>query len=428
MRWRDALVWVPKLLAGWLFLTMLLASFLLALKPWLSDAVPWLYSGLAPELVGVQSRGEPPVLSASRVLDRRFQQALEAWVGDNVPHRPLLVRGFNEALWRAFRTSFMSNGRIIAGRQDTLFEESYILDHCGLARATDMRELPNFVRRLRPVQDWFTARGQLFLYMLAPVKTNWSPERIPSAYPCPAADRDRTYRHASALFKSAGVNFVDARAALETMRSKTPVELYPRTGIHWNWLGAALAANALVEKARALGLADVPLLSYDVSVAPDELPGSIDRDLANLLNLLSAPRGASSPVLRTRPGENGPARCSLVAVNDSFMLQPGFLLQEGGVFRSVEVNSYFYMARRRFPDWTPMAVDPDAPGAYAALFAADVVVLEEIESRIGAPFATMFLGLVEREMARGGAVTGTTPMRCGGSVTSSGDASDRMVR
>jgi hypothetical protein len=62
---------------------------------------------------------------------------------------------------------------------------------------------------------------------------------------------------------------------------------------------------------------------------------------------------ASSPVLRTRPGENGPARCSLVAVNDSFMHQPGFLLQEGGVFRSVEVNSYFYMERRRFPDWTP---------------------------------------------------------------------------
>jgi hypothetical protein len=136
------------------------------------------------------------------------------------------------------------------------------------------------------------------------------------------------YDLAIRALQSKGINVVDARAALEAARfGRLPAELFPRNGTHWNWLGAATAANALVDKVRSLGLPDLPHLSYDVTIEPDELPNSFDRDLSDLLNLLITPRGDPSPILRIKARQT----------------------KSLGVFPSVETNSYFNLARRHFP-------------------------------------------------------------------------------
>jgi hypothetical protein len=54
-------------------------------------------------------------------------------------------------------------------------------------------------------------------------------------------------------------------------------------------------------------------------------------------------------------------------------------------------------------------VDPEAPDAYAFLFSADVVVLEEVENHVGGTLAMKFLDLVERERMRAGS-GGTSSM------------------
>jgi hypothetical protein len=376
---------------------MLVAGFLTVLRPWLVQPAAWLYYGLVPELWGVvRDNGGVPMLNADNVLSGRLQRALETWVSENIPQRDLVVRGLNEFMWRSFGTSFMSNGTIVLGKERTLFEMGYILSYCGLQEAPDTERLRNFAMRMRAAQEWFARRGQTFVYMLAPVKTSWFPDRIPSSFPCPTEKRDRIYRQVVAVLSAEGVNVVDARAALEAVRvDQLAVELFPRNGTHWNWLGAAMAANAIVDKVRSLDLPDLPRLSYKVQTEPDEL--SFDRDLSALLNLLSRPPGAPSPVIIATPQHGRSTDCTFAAVNDSFLHQPAYLLQTGGIFRNVETNSYFNLDRRHFPDWRAYPVDLTAPNAYAFLFAADVVVLEEIESRVGGPFAMQFLELVERE-------------------------------
>jgi hypothetical protein len=99
------------------------------------------------------------------------------------------VRSFNEILWRIFGTSVMSNGQIVVGRKQTLFEMGYLLSYCGLQKTTGADALLDFAKRLRSAQDWFANRGQRFVYMLAPMKVSWFPDRIPQSYRCPDSTR-----------------------------------------------------------------------------------------------------------------------------------------------------------------------------------------------------------------------------------------------
>ena len=120
-------------------------------------------------------------------------------------------------------------------------------------------------------------------------------------------------------------------------------------------------------------------------------------------------------------GQSGSVGCTLATINDSFMHQPAYLLQTGGVFRTVETNSYFNLARRHFSNWQPDPVDSGAPEAYAFLFAAEVVVLEEVETHVGGPLAMKFLDLVEQEKKRAGSGgRGLIPPHCEVRGTASG--------
>jgi hypothetical protein len=53
------------------------------------------------------------------------------------------------------------------------------------------------------------------------------------------------------------------------------------------------------------------------------------------------------------------------------------------------------------------ALNMDSPEAFAPLLKADVIVLEEVDYRIGGPFVDYFLTLMEHAMQNGG--TGLPP-------------------
>jgi alginate O-acetyltransferase complex protein AlgJ len=397
---RDSILrWIPQAVAAAVFLTMLCAGVLVLVRPLLEPTRPWIFRGLVPELAGVRIAREPVALTLPSVMTGHFQKEADSWVGDNVPQRALVVRSFNEALWDTFGGSYMAQGSLVRGRQGTLFEIRYILRYCGIVKS-DMRDVSAFAARLRKVQDWFAARGQRFVYFLSPPKPYWFPDRIPASFPCGEDVRDKDYAPTVRIMENAGINIVDARAALEKARGTEPAALYPINGIHWNWLGAAVGAQALADKVRSLGVPDLPGLSYTVEIEPDESEAFFDRDLSSLLNLLTLPRGAPAPKLHVVAAPAASSRCRVAAVNTSYLGQPAYLAQTAKIFESFEANYYFFGGRRYLPDWTDHAINRDDPAAYDSIFKADIVILEELGSRIGAPYSLLFLEMVEREMAR----------------------------
>ena len=349
-------------------------------------------------LVGV--RVSPPIvqLTARRVLDGKFQRSTEIWVGDHLTERPLIVRAYNELQWQGFGTSVMSNRILLRAPNGTLYEQSYIISYCGIKSATDVRGLPGFVRRLRAVQDWFKARGRPLVYYMAPVKPTWFKGPIPTTFPCAMEKRDTLRPLVRAALDQAGIDYVDGPAVLEAWRGHVPVELFPRNGLHWNQLGAAIGADALLRKLRDMGVGPLPAFSYRVVMQADET--GYDRDLADLLNLLWRTPGRPAPHVDVTPAEP-PGTLRLAAVNDSFFQHiPIELLEQGRVFRSETMFGYMTAEQHHYEGGRIEAVREDTAEVLRTLLDADVVVLEEVESRVGGRYALQFLDMLEAEMAR----------------------------
>jgi alginate O-acetyltransferase complex protein AlgJ len=388
---------VPRLLAFFLLAVQGIIGMLTLLQPLAGETAPALFRSWAPPLQGMRAGTPTVALHIASVMDSSFQRAAEAWIGDHVAQRPAIVRAYNEALWRGFGTSYMDNRSLVRGVGGTLFEQSYILTYCGISLATDVAGLPAFARRLRAAEDWFEKRGRHLVYFLAPVKTNWFPDRIPTSFPCPAEHQNAVRLSILAAFGEAGVDYVDGPASLEARRGHFPVELFPRNGIHWNWLGATIGADALLQKLRELGLHTLPGLKYDVSITDQET--GLDRDLSDLLNLLWPPPGDPSPDVVVTPTKPA-GLLRIAAVNDSFLPLPISLLERGRVFRSANLFGYLALEQLRYEGDTVVPIKLAGADITRTLLDADVVVLEEVESRVGGPYALQFLSMVEAEMAR----------------------------
>lgn len=384
---RTLLTWTPRILAA----LALVVLALLGASPLLRERLP------TPEpLVGMQLPAQRPPLTLAALWSGEYQKATEANAATALPPRPAIVRAFNQAQWNTFGTSYMASGTIIRGRKGALYEESYITAKCGLLIPVKLKRLPQFAQRLRRAQDWFEARGQRFVYVVAPVKTTWFPQYIPPGYPCDGPKADTIYPTARKALDAAGVHWVDGRAALEAQRGKLGYEFFPRNGIHWNDLGVALTADAFAAELRRQGVAG-PKLAWTVETAPDEV-GS-DRDLAGLLNLAHPPRAWKTPRVTPQPlGPPGSGKLTLTAVNDSFMDTLALYLSRTEIVSRARNYGYVNLATAEYRSGGVAAIPAD--GLLQDLRTSDIVVLETVETQAGGELGQRFLKIVEAEMAR----------------------------
>ena len=383
---RALLTWTPRILAL-AVLRGLGAIGASALKDHPADTT----------LLGMQLPPEKVALTPAALWHGEYQKAAEARAAASLPQRPAIVRAYNQAQWDAFGTSSMASGSIIRGRKGALFEESYIEAHCGLKLKVDVADMPAYAARLRRAQDWFEARGQKFVYVLAPIKTTWFPELVPASYPC-TAKRDSVYPAARNALTAAGVHWVDGRATLEAQRGKLGYEMFPRNGIHWNQLGVALAARAFVGELNRQGLT-TPALNWDLTQAPDE--AGLDRDLSNLLNLKTPPKAWKAPAVTAHPvGPPGSGAFTVTAVNDSFFDPLALLLTQARLASRARNYGYVTLAPIEYRDGVayPLTATPEI--VRNDLIASDVVVLEQVESQTSGLVGRRFLEMVEAEMAR----------------------------
>lgn len=384
---RTLLTWAPRILAA----AVLAALGLLGASPLVRDRLPE-----AKPLEGMQLPLDRPPLSAAALWSGEYQKATEANAAAALPPRPTIVRAFNQWQWSAFGTSYMASGTIVRGRKGALFEESYILASCGLLVPVKVARLPAFAQRLRRAQDWFEARGQRFVYVMAPVKTTWFRPLIPPSYPCAGPKADSIYPAARQALDAAGVHWVDGRATLEAQRGKLGYELFPRNGIHWNDLGVALTADAFAAELRRQG-ATTAHLAWTTETADDET--GPDRDLANLLNLQRPPRAWKTPRVTPQPlGPPGSGQLALTAVNDSFMDTLSLYLSRTRLVSRARNYGYVSLATAEYRDDGVSTIPAD--GLVGDLLSSDVVVLEAVETQTGGELGRRFLQIVEAEMRR----------------------------
>ena len=159
------------------------------------------------------------------------------------------VRLKNQFLYSFFGVSGAPN--VAIGRDGDLISSEYIKEFCARGAPPPQDKLAAWAGDIGEIGATTAALGKSFVYLISPSKAAYEPSWFPAGTRCPAlanpqaAEKLAPYKAALAAH---GVPVLDAQALLRQERAHYPIELFPKGGIHWNLLGAALALREITAK------------------------------------------------------------------------------------------------------------------------------------------------------------------------------------
>jgi hypothetical protein len=372
----------------------LAAAVLLLLLPLLTlwnlaaqSFAPKLAVMIGPKLSGVTEAASPPVWSLHSFADGSLQKALANAVTNAFPFRPLLIRINNQVRYKLF--GYAGATDVITGEHGQLIQRIYIDEYCARNLATFEPMAREWAVKLKEIQDFYTARGKIFIYLITPSKLAHMPENFARPLSaCTNTERDRTGMLPlyGRLLKDAGVHVVDTASLIHGLKGKYEIDLFPAGGVHWNAIGIANAEDAiLAEINRQAGAAIAPKLSWKYKVV-DRAKGT-DRDLLDLLNVLSPDARYATARVTYQPAkacDEMPAASLRVAmIGDSFAGTLGKTLVNDGCLARLEGYNYLYRGLSAGPGYKTVK-NRLAASDILPLRDADIVIVEENESLLPA--------------------------------------------
>ena len=167
------------------------------------------------------------------------------------------------------------------------------------------------------------ALGKPFVYVITPSKVAQYPQFIPDGYKCPAGYADK-----GSKLDGVGRRADPSRGALRGRRVAVAgrpreygIDMFPRGGIHWNKLAAALATQDVIAAVDAQH-ASPPLMPFTFTWTISYNPDATDRDLLDIMNLPHPDRHYPVPELSYQSAEP-PGGCKplkITEVGGSFLM------------------------------------------------------------------------------------------------------------
>ncbi len=381
MRLRVHLRRLPALLGAAL---LLVCWFYLGWNTTVGEAFPKLRFRTKQTIAGVFAE-EAPKITPETILNYTAQRYISESIGRLSPIYGPAIRGKS-----AFEYNVLGmSANAVVGRHRELFQAPYVVEFCSRNMKDFIPRARAWAARIRAMQDMVQARGQTFLYVLTPSKLGTYPEWLPSGYGCPSTPEDRaallpTWR---AMLDAQGVDYVDTTRFIQENRYRLGIDLFARGGIHWNHLGAAMAAQAITNHLNArLGRQVLTPFTYNFSIS--DRPVGTDRDMFEILNSPFADDHYPVPVmtyLATAPSVCKPAQIALVG--GSFMFTVNDVLATMPCPPHVDEWWYWSFRLYSYPPAEPkpvMTVDP-AARREDLLHTASIIIYEENESNLPGP-------------------------------------------
>jgi hypothetical protein len=326
-------------------------------------------------------------LSFHSFADGSLQKTLTRAITDAFPFRLLLIGMNNQIRYKLF--GYSGAAGVITGEHGQLIEKGYLDEYCTRNLAAFEPKARDWAAKLKEIQDFYTARGKIFIYLITPTKVGYMPENfVRQLASCASSEGDRAGMLPlyGRLLTEAGVHFVDAASLTYGLKGKYEIDLFSVGGVHWNAIGIANAEDAiLAEINRQAGRAIAPKLSWRYEVI-DRAKGT-DRDLLDLLNvLLPNPRYATAHV-NYQPAkacnEMPVASLKAAMIGGSFDDTLGLTLINDGCLSRLEMYNYLYRGLRTGVDYKTVK-DRLTASDILPLRDADIVILEENEPALPA--------------------------------------------
>ncbi len=297
---------------------------------------------IGPKLAGV-TYALPLTMSWTAIRDGSLQKAIAERITEAFAFRPMLIRINNQIRYELFGE--LDAPEVVRGAKGQLFGKSYIEDYCTRTVGMGERLAADMLPKLRDIQDYYRARGGIFIYMTSPSKAAQAPEYFIDQMPCPSTSAARaallpTYVEA---LKAGGIDVLDAASLIHDAKGKYPFGLFPEGGEHWNDVGGALAATSLVDKInKQAGREIVPPFTFSYTLSSPA--AGADRELADLLNVFFPPLNYLTPKVKyMQPvscADSSARNLGIAIVGDSFSHLPGSILIEQNCLAGL--NVYYY--------------------------------------------------------------------------------------
>jgi len=337
---------------------------------------------------------EPAPWTLKAFLAGETQHAVSMNLGRLSPVFPISVRAKNQLMYSLFRASGAAN--VVVGRQEQLFAAGYIDEFCARGEAPEQAKLNAWADGVSEIASAAKAKGKGFVYVISPSKAAHAPQYLPAGRTCPALTRGVTQEKLPpfrAALELRQTSYVDGSHLLDEAQPNYPFDLFPRGGIHWNLLGAALTMQEMTRViARNSGAS--PVGEYDFDWREEDAAKGTDRDLLDLLNLFWPDDHYPTATVTRRGGEGACVKTPrLLMVGDSFLRE--LIVVAAQAPCPPEIDYWFYVrddaggitltryhtAPGEIDNGERMPTDLELlPESFAK---ADAVVLEENEANIG---------------------------------------------
>ena len=345
---------------------------------------PSLALKIGPKLGGV-TYDKPVTPSWSALRDGSFQKAVSSRVTDAMPIRPLLIRINNEIRMELFGE--LTVPYVVRGTGGHLIERSYLEEYCSRTEGMGATFAADILPKLRDIQNYYRARGGIFVYLVSPSKAAHLPERFVDRIACPSTPDARAQlvpQFVTAL-REGGIDVVDTASLIHSHKGTYEFDLFPQGGVHWNDVGSAFAVSAIVEEIdRQAGREIVPRFRFSYTVSG--VTNGSDRELVDLLNVFFPPLGYLTPKVSFAPSvpcADSPARKLEVAiVGSSFGHSLARTMIEAICLHDLQFYYYASLGRFGGPPYHELQrnlSDADLD----RLRDAKVLILEENESFVG---------------------------------------------
>lgn len=336
---------------------------------------------IGPKLGGV-TYDQPVIPSWSQIRDGSLQKAIASRITDAMPIRPLLIRINNSIRFELFGE--LTAPYVVRGTKGQLIETSYLNEYCARTEGMGGKLAATILPKLKDIQNFYEARGAVFVYLVSPSKVAHLPEYFVDRVPCPSTPLARTHLLADYVgaLKDAGIHVVDTASLIHSLKGTYPFDLFPQGGVHWNDVGGARAVSAVVaEINRLAGREIIPPFKFTYTLS---VPASgADRELADLLNVFFPPLGYQTPKVSFQPSVPcgiSPARTlNIVLVGSSFGHLPAKIMVEANCLDHLQF--YYYAILGRFGGTPFHELQRNLPESdLIAWRDAKVMILEENES------------------------------------------------
>ncbi|CAK8721303.1 hypothetical protein KKHLCK_10550 [Candidatus Electrothrix laxa] len=253
-------------------------------------------------------------------LTGKYRRHFTQWFVKKNGFRNFFIRLDNQINFSFFRESKAYGDSIVVGKDNWLFEKSYIKEMNG-EQPVNINRMESKISRLKQLQNILESRGIYFLLVIAPSKATIYNEFIAQRHIKMHPVRETgNYIKIKNLLDSNGINYLDGHSFFLQNKKDAPYDLFVKGGTHWSYYGASLFSKDLISKIQKDTNLPLGTLSYQ-DIKADYNPQGTDRDLAELLNVFNdkATRSLTGhPVMRVTFPEDS-IRPNVLLVGDSFM-------------------------------------------------------------------------------------------------------------